>query len=169
MEITGKTLLSSAEKIISGYREKTKAPESQLPAVASEEVRSSAQIRLASMQVRLNDLQRVYSREQARLNLLQDAGFDLNEKTASELTFEGEPLFPEVKGQWNREELRQTVEQRLNEARARLKSLQVEMENHLAVEFPAAFDSRLPSDLSQGLAGSRLDPERVARLTRLQG
>ncbi|WP_143464724.1 LIC10415 family protein [Leptonema illini] len=169
MEITGKTLLNSAEKILSGHREKTKTPESESASVKSDEVRSTAQMRLAGMQAGLNDMQRVYSREQARLNLLKDSGDGLNEQTSAEMTFEGEPLFPEMKGQWNRDELIRTVEQSLNEARARLKSMQVEMENHLAVEFSAAPDARLSGDLAAGIAGSRLDPERVARLTRLQG
>lgn len=168
MEITGKTLLNSAEKILSGHREKARAPEREPSEAKTNDVRSTAQVRLAKIQAGLNDMQRLYSREQARMKLLR-SDEKLDSKSAAELTFEGEPLFPEIKGDWNREELLRTVEQSLNQARARLKSMQVEMENHLALEFSTAPDMGLSGDLSAGIAGSRLDPERVARLTRLQG
>lgn len=168
MEITGKILLNSAEKILSSRNDSNKAVDATDSKVSVPESPNTAQMRLTAMQANLNDAQKSYSREQARLILLNDPTENL--KNAS---FEGKPLFPEIKADMpklNRDELIRTVEQSLQETRARLKSLQVEMENHLAIEFSSEPSSKLSVDsIISGMAGSQLEPERVAKLIRGQG
>ncbi|MBW7857765.1 MAG: hypothetical protein H3C43_05630 [Leptonema sp. (in: Bacteria)] len=119
------------------------------------------------MQSSLNEVQKSYSREQARLTLLNDGSENLEN-----VTFEGKPLFPEIKAdlpKLNRDELIRTVAQSLQETRSQLKSLQVEMENHLAIEFSSEPSSKVSADsLISGMVGAQLEPERVAKLIRNQ-
>lgn len=164
MEITGKYLLNSAESIVRGRRaQEPKGTEADQRSAPSTAVESGWQARLLAMQGTLGEMQRVYSREQARHNYLQEH-FD---EITRDLHFDGEPLFPDIPEKPDRKTLLFGVEERLKELRTQLKSVQVEMENHLALQFASEKSLGLDHlDLSAGLAGSRLDPERVARLTR---
>jgi len=173
MEITGKILLNSAEKIIGNQKEQSKRAESKNITANVDQARSTAQSRLVGMQADLSETQKLFSKEQARLQILQSNDDPLTGKTAAGMTFDGKPLFPELNQDWpqdptQRPELIRTVEESLTQARARLKSLQVEMENHLAVEFSAAAKMSEPGELSFADAKTSLDPQRVARLTRPQ-
>lgn len=165
MEITGKYLLNSAESIVRSRKaqDTRQTEQSGKPGAAAPVVESGWQARLLSMQGTLGEMQRTYSREQVRHDYLQEH-FD---EITADLHFDGEPLFPDIPEKPDRKTLLFGVEERLTELRTQLKSVQVEMENHLALQFASGESLGLGGmDLSAGLAGSKLDPERVARLTR---
>lgn len=167
MQITGKQLLSSAEglmrdkkdgPVVGSKREENSTQETG----RSVNTGSSIEARIMGLQADMARIQNSYSREQARQNYLNDP-----EVNHSELTYEGEPMFPEALAGQSVEGLRETVNTSVEELRQSLKSMAVEMENLFALNIQS--DSKFSMDPQNLMAEGSLkdiDPNRVAHLTR---
>lgn len=171
MNISTKSILSSAEGIIrdrhDDARRPAASPLANEPAKAVTSGNSlgtdSLHARLLDLQANLNRTQREFSREQTRKHYLTDGSRQLD----STLRFEGELLFPELqKGNPLPEQLLSRTDERMSELSRKLKGLQVEMENVMALNFQAPASRGITAeDLHTGTM-KELDPARVARLTR---
>jgi len=156
MQITGKNLLSSAESLLRERRERPLRSSAAAEPQNSESYLQSgrAQARLVHLQGRLSGTQHEFSREQARLAFL-----DNPDEKPGELLFDGQPLFPEpdISG------LRGKVKERLDGLERNLRTLQVEMENMVALGLVSTAEFK-PEDLNRAIG--RVDPQQVSRLTR---
>jgi len=157
MQITGKNLLSSAESLLRERRERPLRSSAASEPQNSESVdlqSGRAQARLVQLQGRLSGTQHEFSREQARLAFL-----DNPDDKPGELLFDGQPLFPEpdISG------LRGKVKERLDGLERNLRTLQVEMENMVALGLVSTAEFK-PEDLNRAIG--RVDPQQVSRLTR---
>ncbi len=171
MEITGKYLLNKAESILKDRKQEARAQKSESSSRTdsahssrSESVSQNAlQTRLLNLQESLTNVQNDYTREQTRFAYLQEHPDQIN----SSLRFNDAPLFPELSQQTDLESLKQGVGEKVQSLLHTLKSIQVEMENLVALNFNAVPRSvQEARSLTDAQAMMQLDPERVARLTR---
>lgn len=157
MQITGKNLLSSAESLLRERREKPLRAGAPAEPRSSESVNvqsGAAQARLVHLQGRLSGTQVEFSREQARLAFL-----DNPDEKPGELLFNGQPLFPET----DISDLRSKVKERLDGLERSLRTLQVEMENMVALGMVSTAEFK-PEDLNRTIG--RVDATQVSRLIR---
>jgi len=169
MQVSGKTLLNSAESIL---RDRRQNPQSDRTGSDEQlEVRGAGrgelfsqgvlESRILKLQASLSKLQNEYSREQARQAYLKDGS------NLAELHYNSEPLFPELETGMDRSAITTKVETSLFRLIRELKSMQVEMENLYALNYSALPDANFSAeDLAKNSGMKPLDPERVARLTR---
>ncbi|MBL8020189.1 MAG: hypothetical protein JNM27_11035 [Leptospirales bacterium] len=162
MQISGKHLLSSAETLLRERRDDRAQSRRETGGRSSESgafVQPAAlHGRLMQIQGNLAGMQNEFSREQARLAYLADPEAIAQEKPV----FDGKPLFPES----DLTGLKDTVLARMDVLRKNLRTLQVEMENLVALGAPTP-DSTLDARALLSRGGlNHVDPERVSRLTR---
>lgn len=173
MEISGKNLLNQAENILRDRKQENRSgrPDKSVSAEKSRETPASGvhlsqgvmESRVLGLQESLKNLQNQYSREQKRFAYLTQNQDQIN----SDLKFEKDPLFPELRDGRGIDGLESTVKQKMNEILRGLKANQVEMENLFALNFQEREPTGLDSGAIAGLKGStQLNPDRVARLTR---
>lgn len=168
MKITGKLLLNQAESILkdkkqesSAARDKIRGEESSVQ--ASDGLKQGAiESRILHLQSSLGKLQREFSREQSRKAYLQDNPGAINER----IVFDDKPLFPELAQGQSPDSIAKHVDTRITDLSRNLKSIQVEMENLMALTF------KEPASISGNVTAQELDrsfkemrPDRVARLT----
>ncbi|MCE9598191.1 MAG: hypothetical protein K8S54_09515 [Spirochaetia bacterium] len=162
MQISGKHLLSSAETLLREKREERSQsrPESgsQAREAASFVQPAALHGRLMQIQGSLAGMQNEYSREQARLAFLAEPDSIAVEKPV----FDGKALFPET----DLTGLKDKVQSRMEVLNKNLRTLQVEMENLVALGAPT-HDSDLDARALLSRGGlNHVDPDRVSRLTR---
>lgn len=154
MQISGKYLLSSAETLLN-RRSNRISSQGSGPDTSRELQPALMHSRLMQIQGHLAHVQHDYSREQARL-----ASVDAVEGREN-LQFDGAPLFPEK----DTGDLRGKITDRLDVLGKQLKSLQVEMENMVALGFKPE-EYKIDPKLAHDTSMRPIDPDRVARLTR---
>ncbi len=172
MQVSGKSLLNSAESILRD-RKQDRGPG---PATGPELRASGRELgleslqqgvlesRLLSLQANLSAIQRDYSREQSRHSYLTQNPSEIN----AELRFGEEALFPEFRAGMDLGQMRGQVGEAMERLVRALKSVQVEMENLHALSFeaPVTVQAGEAQQLVDRGGLKELDPERVARLTR---
>lgn len=170
MQVSGKTLLNSAESIL---RDRNRDPKGQTSIGASEASKlentesmstSGMEARILKLQEALKSVQNDYSREQTRYSFLSEKPSSIQ----NELEYNGQPLFPELHEGKSITDLQGQVGSRMNELVISLKSIQVEMENLYALHFTSEpnvngvnVESLLKSNPMKDIS-----PDRVAKLTR---
>ncbi|MBX7057321.1 MAG: hypothetical protein K1X75_04600 [Leptospirales bacterium] len=172
MQINGRSILSSAEGILRD-RKQERGPEASVSGIEAAGPRESGldtlqqgvlESRLLRLQSSLGDIQRDYSREQARFSYLNSNPAEIS----ADLRFGDQPLFPELARGIDPQTLRPEVQGAMERLIRALKSVQVEMENLNALNFGEPVAGSRPN--AQALVDrgglKELDPERVARLTR---
>ncbi len=123
---------------------------------------------ILKLQNQLRDLQASYTREQIRLDYLKNKHEEIHE----DLKYEASFLFPEYKNGIDKEALTKDVSVQMQKLLHSLKSVQVEMENLYALNFQSYNPSAIIQDVAlmqsnTSLHAKELDPERVAKLTRI--
>ena len=173
MQISGKSLLNSAEGILKDRQNDTGgATTTPADSKATQDnarthrlSQGALEARLLNLQATLNKTQHDYSREQARHTYLTKH----QDQVHKDLTFDDEPLFPELDSDnpMDMDLLKTKVFDNLNGLTRSLKSVQIEMENLFALNFQSPPSAGLDAAalLSSG-AIKNLDPARVAKLTR---
>lgn len=166
MEVTGKTLLNSAQNILKNKKqESAKAKEAGNTAetkVTNTELNSSLNAQVLRLQASLSVAQKSHSHAQAQLSYLNS-----NEQGSPEnMLFDNEPLFPSLPFKKSIDEYKLEIENDVTQMAQKLKSLQVEMENVFAFNFQTTPNMDLNADsLAQAKGFTTLDPNRVAKLT----
>ena len=171
MQVSSRVILSSAEGIVRDRREDTRPTPGLTGSAGSAPHRSPdtslrqdvLQARLLDLEAVLNRTQSQYTREQTRntyLTIQPDA-------VSRSLTFDGEPLFPELESGVAPGAILADTRDRMSRLTRAMKGIQVEMENLLALGSPSVVPKSLSAAELLGSGGLKeLDPDRVARLTR---
>lgn len=171
MEITGKYLLNQAENILKDRKHESRTSRSTgssdqrtNPVAGTDRFDQGVlESRMLQLQSSIRDIQNAYSREQTRNTYLTDYPDEITQ----DLTFNNEPLFPELKQKMPLESLRDSVKERLSQLSRDLKGVQVEMENVLALNYNVASVDKVESkNIDGNVSFNPLDPDRVAHLTR---
>lgn len=169
MQISSKLLLNSAEGILKERRNVGKnASESgagaeKAAADSSGVTQGMIESRLLGLQDDLREAQNQYSREQARFMYITRSPEQINQS----LTYQDQPLFPEISEGQKPEDLEQKVAGAMEQLTRSLKSIQVEMENLYALNFSALPRSDVDvGSLFENKGMRELDPGRVSKLTR---
>ena len=171
MEITGKYLLNQAESILRDRNRETRSLKNGSSDLS--EARSSKnsgeinpgilESKMLHLQDSLKAVQYEYSRQQTRFAYLTDHP----DQIRPSLKYDNDLLFPELSDTTNFSELKERVSGELNSLKRNLKSIQVEMENLVALNFKEPMGQIFnPETILDGSAMKELDPSRVARLTR---
>lgn len=166
MEVTGKTLLNSAQNILKNKnQENSRSRESTSTSSETRiesELNSTLNVQVLRLQAALSLAQKDHSRSQAQLSFLNS-----NDQTPpNQIMFDEKPLFPEYPFQKNLDDYKKEISNDVVQMAKKLKGLQVEMENVFAFKFETTPDMNLNADslaLAKGLTS--LDPDRVAKLT----
>ena len=168
MEVTGKTLLNSAQNIIKNKKQDRALSHKPDAGVAAQtkgpqtDIHTTLNTQVLRLQASLSVAQKNHSQAQAQLSFLDNGDIS----NAGQMKFDNEPLFPDFSTDKNITEYREEVSQRVQDMARKLKSLQVEMENMFAFNFETTMDMKLNADtLAQAKGLVALDPQRVAKLT----
>ena len=175
IEINGKILLNSAEKILKNRHEhegrskantyNNKSPH-QVKLSSTTSTNDISESRLLKLQANLNELQGFYSREQMRSDYLQNK----SKQITAELQYNGKALFPEYNPEMDFKALSSGIARSIRELLHSLKGIQVEIENLYALNYAQMSASNLPTkeikDALSSLSAKTITPERVAHLTR---
>ena len=171
MQVTGKLLLSSAEGILKDRKQEesevngaksNKNAGGSSPSVSAIS-QTSVESRLLDLQNTIAELQKNYSREQARLSYLKQSPGEIN----GDLKFDGNQLFPEYGTYFDPESTLNRVTDQMNHLIQTLRKTQVEMENIHALKFAHSDAPQIKASIHVNSdAVKELNPERVARLTR---
>ncbi|MDF3819694.1 hypothetical protein P3G55_07275 [Leptospira sp. 96542] len=158
MDVRLNRLLNSAEKLIQDKKDpKDVSLSKQDSHAAKPDAKTdfvvSLPVQFHNIQSRLTELQKLLSKEQARLGVLEDP--KATEEGLKEMLFESEPLFPELSGnQSSKEEILTTSKATIQSIVSELKKKEVESENIVSLGMmlsPEEFKGKIGSVSTQSM------------------
>lgn len=159
MEITSKLLLKSAENFALKRKEASSVNERN--SKITKNLGEDKENKIKKLYENLKEIQNQYSKEQARLEYLQNH----SELIDRNLKFNSEVLFPEYDENWKPEEILNKTHKKLEELKYKLKQLEIEQENYFAANFASPSEWKIET---QNMPFTKIHPERVNELTRNQ-